>query len=183
MFTRKKAPRGVYYVAGVHNGTRVQAFCPPGAMQKKSEKKKHAYSPWEDLFVRIAHYHTTPHHTTPHHTIPHRKKTHASHTQQQHCSSKRCWSCRNPAAPRRRPAPIKAQTTTQTLGRSLRRPGQAAPTREGTPASGPAPATASAAQQVLQRGPLPRVCPPSFELERWVGPRGGTPTRRRRSSR
>ena len=40
---------------------------------------------------------------------------------------------------------------------SLRRPGQAAPTREGTPAPGPAPATASAAQQVLQRGPLPRV--------------------------
>ena len=38
-----------------------------------------------------------------------KKKTHASHTQQQHCSSNRCSSSR-------RPAPIKAQTTTQTLG-------------------------------------------------------------------
>ena len=51
---------------------------------------------------------------------------------------------------------------------SLRRPGQAAPTREGTPAPGPAPA----AQQVLQRGPLPRIFPPSLALvvERSVGP-------------
>ena len=36
-------------------------------------------------------------------------------TQQQHSSS-RCWSCRNPAAPTRRPAPIKALTSTETVG-------------------------------------------------------------------
>ena len=35
---------------------------------------------------------------------------------------------------------------------NLRRPGQAAPAREGTPALGPASPTAPAAQQVLRRG-------------------------------
>ena len=70
------------------------------------------------------------------------KNTRPSHTQQQHCSSNRCWSCRNPAAPRRRPAPIMLSTDDhpKLLGESLRRPGQAAPTTEGTPAPGPSPA-------------------------------------------
>ena len=86
-----------------------------------------------------------------------KKLTPLTHSQQQPCSSKRCWSCRNPATPRT-PSTGKGQ-------RSLRRPGQAAPAREGTPAPGPAPA----AQQVLQRGPLPRIFPPSFALERSVG--------------
>ena len=40
------------------------------------------------------------------------------------------------------------------------------------PAPGPARATASTAQQVLQCGPLSRVYPPSFALERSVGPSG-----------
>ena len=47
---------------------------------------------------------------------------------------------------------------------SLRRPGEAAPKREGTPTPAPAPASALAAQ-VVQCGPLPRVYPPSFALE------------------
>ena len=60
-------------------------------------------------------------------------------------------------------------------GLSLRRPGDAAPTGEGTPAPVPAP--------VAHRGysadqPLSRLYPPPFELERW----GGTPTRQRRGS-
>ena len=40
------------------------------------------------------------------------------------------------------------------------------------PASGPAPATAPAAQQVLERRPLPRIYPSSLELliERSVEP-------------
>lgn len=41
--------------------------------------------------------------------------------QQQPCSSKRCWSCRNPPAPRRRPAPTKTWTKTNAWG-SLDRP-------------------------------------------------------------
>ena len=40
------------------------------------------------------------------------KKKHTPHTQQRHRSSNRCWSCRNPATPRRRPAPVKARLTT-----------------------------------------------------------------------
>lgn len=47
----------------------------------------------------------------------------------------------------------------------------AAPTRRGTPAPATAPAPALAAQ-VLQRGPLPRIHPVSFDLERSVGPTG-----------
>ena len=43
---------------------------------------------------------------------------------------------------------------------------------EGGHADARSPATASAAEQVLQRGLLHRVYPPSFALERSVGPRG-----------
>ena len=50
------------------------------------------------------------------------KHTHAclSHT----ATALQQQSCLNPSLRRRRPAPIEAQTTTQTLGGSLRRPGQ-----------------------------------------------------------
>ena len=50
---------------------------------------------------------------------------------------------------------------------SFRRPGEAAPTREGTPAPVPAPVA-----QVLQRGPAPHVYPSTLDLERSVGPKG-----------
>ena len=58
----------------------------------------------------------------------HTQRTQGSRTQQQHCSSNRCWSCRNPAAPRRPPAPIKAQTT-KLLGKLT--PSRSSGTHEG----------------------------------------------------
>ena len=102
-----------------------------------------------------------------------RKNSYTPRTQRPHSS--RCWSCRNPAAPTRRPAPIKALMTTPTLGEAcavLVKPGEAALTKEGMPAPAPAPAA-----QVVQRGPLPRVYRPSFLhwSVRWSR-RGGTPT-------
>ena len=55
-----------------------------------------------------------------------RKNSYTPRTQRPHSS--RCWSCRNPAAPTRRPAPIKALMTTPTLGEAcavLVKPGEA----------------------------------------------------------
>ena len=53
---------------------------------------------------------------------------------------------------------------------SLRRPGQETSMREGTPAPCPVPATTPAAQQILQRRPLPCIYPLSSALERSVRP-------------
>lgn len=55
--------------------------------------------------------------------------------------------------------------------RILRRPGEAASTRKGTPAPAPAPAPA-AGTQVLQHGPLLRIYPTSYDRERSARPTG-----------
>ena len=123
-------------------------FAPPGRYEK-TRRKAHASHTRGDTKKKVE------------------KTTHLTRTQQQHNSS-RCWSCRNPAAPTKHPTPLKAITIAQTLGGNYRRPGEAAPTRDGTLA--PAAATVGSAR--IQRVPIPRVHPLSFELERILGPKG-----------
>lgn len=111
-----------------------------------------------------------------------RKTTHLSHAgqhkkrentltpltrkQQQHSSS-RFWSCRENSSTGKAPSTDNRNDDRSNSRGNLRRPGEAAPTREATPAPGPMPVA-----QVVQRGLLPRVYPPSFELERSMGPKG-----------
>ena len=90
MCTRKNEPRVPCYVPRAVSGKIVRAFRLPRSEKKKKRKKK-----------KKAH-------------------THASHTHSNSTAATTgAGSCRNPAALRRRPAPIKAQTTTQTLGESV----------------------------------------------------------------
>ena len=85
------------------------------------------------------------------------ERTHSSHTPSNNpAAAKDVLVMSQPSSTGKAPSTDKNIDDTNSWG-SLRRSGQAAATREGTPAPGPAPSTAPAAQQVLQRGPLPRL--------------------------